>query len=115
MAEEHMIKNMETWVAEHKDTVFRYLVYRKIWTPYEMDEKFSDESEYTSNLYDFGKIVDAIYLGNGKWFVGLSAVDSETKEEISPKRIEYYNLDEIRLCVFENDEETDDEEDDWCF
>ena len=109
MAEVQMVKDMKTWVEENKDTVFRYVVYRRMWTPYEMEHKFSDESEYRDIMYSFGKIVDVIDLGGGEWFIGFSSYDNETRRECSPKIIEYYRLSEIRLSIFEYDAITDDD------
>ena len=43
--------DLETWLHDFEDNIFRILVYRKPgqYTPYEMENKFSDESLYVDN------------------------------------------------------------------
>lgn len=108
-----MVGNMRDWVQANEDRVFRYVVYKRIWTPYEMDQKFEDESEFADSQYCFGKIKEVVKLGDGEWLLGFSGVDPETKEEFSPMMVEYFRLSEIRLSYFEYDsmrqEDFDDE------
>ena len=46
--------DLDTWLHDFGNDIFRILVYRKRgqYTPYEMKNKFSDESLYISNDYN---------------------------------------------------------------
>ena len=56
--------DLETWLHDFEDDIFRILVYRKPgqYTPYEMENKFSDESLYVDNEYKRVFIEDVIEL-----------------------------------------------------
>ena len=38
--------NFETWLLNYGDRIYSYLIYKKMFTPYEQQEAFSDESIY---------------------------------------------------------------------
>ena len=101
------ILDFENWVSENYGKIFRYLVYKKLFTPYEQQQAFSDESIYEDSYYSYGIIEEAISLGNGKWLVGIRKVYEG--DEISDI-IEYYRLDEIKIEYFENDNQENMEE-----
>lgn len=61
---------MKEFIKKHEGEVFRYVQYRKMWTPYEMEEKFRDESE-TETTYSFARITDCFDLGNGDYLLEL--------------------------------------------
>lgn len=63
---------MKDFIEKHKNEVFRYVQYRKIWTPYEMEEKFKDESE-TEVYYSFARITDCFDLGSGDYLLELES------------------------------------------
>lgn len=98
------------WAQEYSRTAFGYLVYRRMFTPYEQQQAFSDESEYVNNHYETGIIVDVIPLCNEDWLLGIRAADDETGELYS--MVNYYKLSEIRLVRFikEFDKGEDDSE-----
>lgn len=104
--------NINEWFEQNKETVFRLLVYRKngVFTPYETRNAFVDESVYEDTHYTHGKITGIIDLGEGKFMVEFAILD-EFGDFSGYK--ELYNLDEIRLSVFDRDNspEADDEED----
>lgn len=99
-----MITDFETWYRDVGcDRLFRFLVYRRMFTPYELDAKFVDETEYEDISYDFGRIEEAIDLGNGDWLLGIRNVypDEDLTESDT---VSYYRLSEIRLAFREKDE-----------
>jgi len=87
------ITDMETWLIDNDDRIFRYLVYRRMFTPYEQQRAFVDESQFESNHYTLAKIEEAIDLGNGDWLLGLRMIIDD--EECS--FINYHRLSDIRL------------------
>lgn len=95
------ITDFETWILDYGDRLYRYLVYKKVFTPYEQQHAFEDESVYENYHYTLCQIAEAIDLGNGDWMLGLRNVDDDGKVY---SMIHYYKLSEIRLAFFENDQ-----------
>ena len=65
---------MEKWLGDNSHRIYRFLVYKKLFTPYELDKKFVDESQFEDTNYRFGFIEEAIELGNGEWLLGFREV-----------------------------------------
>ena len=90
-----------TWLHDAgEDRLFRFVVYRRIFTPYEQEQKFSDESQYEDTHFTFGYIKELINLENGDYLIGFNICDDDGNEL---GVIEYYRLSEIRLSCFESD------------
>ena len=101
----NIITDFETWLLDWGDRTYRHLVYKKMFTPYEQQQAFSDESVYEDTYYQFCKIEEAIDLGNGDWLLGLRILN----EDLEPhSTVEYYKLSEIRLSRFDDDQEDND-------
>lgn len=81
------------------DTVFRLWQYRRMFTPYEQDEKFLDESQFVNTKCDFIKIHDVINLPDGDLLLATTYAYGDGKY------ISYYKLSEISLGKNENDME----------
>lgn len=81
------------------DTVFRLWEYKRMFTPYEQEQKFSDESLYVNEECDYVRILDVIALPDGDLFLATTyAYDDGTY-------ISYYKLSEISLGRSEKDME----------
>lgn len=92
--------DMETWFLDNSDRIYRFVVYKKLFTPYEQDKKFSDESQFEDIHYRFGFIEEAIELGQGEWLLGFrEVIDGEVCSYIS-----YFKLSDIQLSFFEQDQ-----------
>ena len=90
---------METWFSDNSDRIYRFMVYKKLFTPYEQEQKFSDESQFEDTHYRFGFIEEAIELGHGEWLLGLrEIIDGEVYD------INYFKLNDIQLSYFEQDQ-----------
>ena len=87
------ITDFETWLLDYGDRLYRYLVYKRMFTP-------ENESEYEDNHYELCQIAEAIELG-GDWLLGLRTIGEDCKIY---GMIHYYKLSEIRLAFFENDQ-----------
>ena len=102
------ITDMETWLLDNEGRIFRYVIYRRMFTPYEQERAFSDESQYEDYHFTFGFIEEAIDLGGGEWLLGFrKIIDGDTCDEI-----EYCRLSEIRLSCFDCDQDMFTEDDD---
>jgi len=102
---------MHDFIRKHEGEVFRYVQYRKIWTPYEMEEKFQDESE-TETYYSFARIIDCFNLGFGDYLLELEEgeVDTEYDDDNNeypvfvPSNItKYRKLSDIQIDRFDYD------------
>ena len=87
------ITDFETWLLDYGDRLYRYFVYKRMFTP-------ENESEYEDNHYELCQIAEAIELG-GDWLLGLRTIGEDGKIY---GMIHYYKLSEIRLAFFENDQ-----------
>lgn len=88
----------EKWLEVHKDDCFRYWVHKIMFTPYEIEQKFEDESCLEDVTCSYGYIVDHVVLPDGDILLGLS-------ESKSGDYISYYKLSAIDLALSDFDEE----------
>lgn len=108
-----IITDMETWLRDLGERIYRYGIYKKLFTPYEQRECFTDESLYEDGSYSLCRIVEAIDIGHGDWLLGLQEIFDDG---LIFKNIRYVRLSEIRLSYREEDqnlelyEESDEEE-----
>ena len=86
------------WLEVHKDDCFRYWVHKVMFTPYEIEEKFEDQSCFEDETCSFGYIVDHVVLPDNDILLGLS----ESKDD---GYISYYKLSAIDLALSKNDNE----------
>lgn len=94
------ITDMKTWLLDSEGKIYRYVIYRRMFTPYEQEHAFSDESQYEDIHFTFGFIEDAIELGGGEWLLGFRKIDGDEVYD----EIEYCRLSEIRLSYFDCDQ-----------
>ena len=83
------------------DTIFRLWEYKRMFTPYEQDQKFSDESLYVNEECDYIRILDVIILPDGDLLLATTYAYSENESSY----INYYKLSEISLGKSEKDME----------
>lgn len=81
------------------NTIFRLWEYKRMFTPYEQAEKFSDESLYTNDECDHVRILDVIALPDGDLLLATTYAYGDGKY------ISYYKLSEISLAKSEKDME----------
>lgn len=79
---------------QHKDRVIRFYVYRRMFTPYETEKKFSDQSWYESTEGNIGMVREVIPLPNGDVLLGIGRICDDISDM---NFLEYYPLSEIRL------------------
>lgn len=97
-----IITDFETWLLDESERIYRYLVYKKVFTPYEQEKKYSDESEYENGgHYTLCHIEEAIDMGNGNWMLGLREIYDDG---LVSSHIDYYPLSDIRLSCFDDDQ-----------
>jgi hypothetical protein len=105
--------DFETWVMYHSDRVFRYWVYRRMFTPYEQERKYMDETVFEDTHCSYGTIREAVELPDGDVLIGFVDPFDDTVPEDS-QNIHYVKLSEISLAYYPRDEAELREEDlDW--
>lgn len=105
--------DLETFIHDVCDTtVFRMFKYKRVYTPHEMAEKYSDESEYENGGYAVEVYIrNAIELPDGDVLLKLEEVLTQDWEELEeepegePKdRVyRYEKLSDIVLYEYEVD------------
>ena len=88
----------EKWLEVHKDDSFRYWVHKIMFTPYEIEQKFEEQSCLEDDTCSFGYIVDHVVLPNNDIMIGLS-------ESKNGDYINYYKLSNIDLALSKSDNE----------
>lgn len=90
--EEFFVNNFEEFIHLNQNEIFRIAIYKRIFTPYEIENKFVDESIYEE--YKCVKIQQLFKLDND-YLLGCQEVDISMGEVFDT--IEFYKLSEIRL------------------
>lgn len=80
------------------NTVFRLWEYKRMFTPYEQEEKFSDESLYVDDECEFVHIKDVITLPDGDLLLAVSL-------ESMPSYTDYHKLSNISIAKADKDME----------
>lgn len=105
-------RSMSEWAADCRGAVFRYLTYKRLFTPYEQENKFMDESQFEDIHYDFGRLEGVVDLGSGDMLLIfrelLDGVDPSSGEDAWEETgmTVYRRLSDIQLYQFDCDTET---------
>ena len=92
------MNNFESWIEDHKDNCFRYWVYKKMFTPYEVAQKFEDQCCTENDECSYGYIVDYTTLPDNDILIGFSEVKDSGY-------ISYHKLSTIELAHSNKDNE----------
>ena len=88
---------MKKFIKKHKNVVFRYWLRKRMWTPYDFENKDPYQLEYGEEECSFGYFVDVVNLGYD-WLIGIS----ESKEA---DYIEYFKLNDIEFAYSNTDQD----------
>lgn len=84
--------DFETWLLDYGDRLYRYWVIKKMFTPLEQEEKWTDQSIYEDEQCSEGYIREAVELPDGDILLGFEPPD------MAGQYIDYYKLSEINLA-----------------
>lgn len=98
----NIANDFQSWLKNSQNKLYRYLVLKKFFTPYEQAKAFEDQSIYEDIYYQLCKIEEAVDLGNGDWMLGLRTIGDDG---MIYGTVHYYKLSEIRLTSFDADQE----------
>ena len=88
---------MKNFVEKNKDTIFRYWLRKRMWTPYEMELKDPCQADTEMEECSYGYLVEAVDLGHD-WLIGIS-------EDKKFDYISYYRLSELDLAISDTDQD----------
>lgn len=91
--------DFETWIHDFGDRIYRYWVYKRMFTPYEQEQKFVDESRFEDVECSFGVIKEVIELPDGDILLAFGSAAGDIDY------VEYYKLSEIHLAYAASDAE----------
>ena len=107
-------KSLRSFLGETKDRVYRFWVYRRMFTPYEQSQKFTDESVYEDTHAILGYIRESIPLPAGDVLLGIEEVypgDDGCDGGDECASLQYYKLSELRISWYPSDMPDDGGED----
>ena len=85
--------------TEHR--IFRFWVFKKIFTPYELEHKFFDESVYEDTTAKHGFIREAIILPDNDIILGIAELfESVADLRDEYRSLSYYKLSDLRICFY---------------
>ena len=86
------------FLEKNKDRLFRFWVYKRMFTPLEQEKMYLDQDVYEDCHAHTGIIKEAIVLPDNDLLLGFYIIAGTTAEEEDPYRhLEYYKLSEIRM------------------
>lgn len=86
------------FLEKNKDRLFRFWVYKRIFTPLEQEQKYMDQGEFEDYHAHTGIIKEAIILPDNDLLLGFYIITDTTADEIDEYRhLQYYKLSEIRM------------------
>ncbi len=96
------------FLKETEERIFRFWVYKRMFTPYEQDRMFKDADEYVNTTARIGIIREAVVLPDGDVLLGLAEIYCDVAElcellEEETRHLTYYKLSEIRLGYYPHD------------
>lgn len=93
------------FINKNEPRVIRFWVYKRIFTPLEMDKKFIDQGCYESNCSRIGVIREVIILPDNDLLLGIAELCEDVSDMLSDMRcLEYYKLSELRIAYFPRDD-----------
>ena len=92
----------ETFFLDNDSRLYHFAVYKRMFTPYEQVNCFSDESQYEQDIWRYGFIREVVPLPDGDLLLGIQEVYDEIADDPNDD-FEYYKLSEIRLAYKKDD------------
>lgn len=90
--------DLETWLLDTgQERIFRLWKYKRMFTPYEQEKQFCDESQYESSQASFIIIKEVIELPDKDVLIGYQELFQYSDLEIDNPYIYYVKLSEIVL------------------
>lgn len=88
-------KDLQEFLKDKEGKIFRIWVFKRMFTPYEQEQKFSDDSLYEDSTASLVTIHEVIPLPDGDVLIGVRTIDFGDSDD--KPYIEYYKLSELRI------------------
>lgn len=98
----YSISDIGTWINDNRDKVYRISEYKKMFTPYEVENKFMDEDVY-ENTYEDVSIVDAYEIPNDVLLKLLIIKDNDDEDDDFGNVYLYKRLSDVRIMEYDYD------------
>ena len=85
-------RDFDAFVTHNDGKIFRYWVYKKFFTPYEMANQFIDQDCYEDSTSSFGIIKSCAPLDDGDYLIGIQDVVIDDTSITYYDNITYYKL-----------------------
>lgn len=99
-----MMTDLETFMLDDGfDRIFRMYIFKRMFTPYEREKAYMDETVYTSSEPKFVKIREVIELPDKDVLLGYQEIFCWDDLDEGNPRIDYKKLSEIELSYYPAD------------
>ena len=99
--------DIKEFFKAHDGHIFRFWVYKKMFTPYEQDKKFSDETIYENEHCSYGRIIEISPLPDGDVLLAFQVDDNYENGINDIDYVTYHKLSEIQLDWCKQDQVED--------
>ena len=108
-----VFENIQQFLQSKQNKVIRYCIYRRMFTPYEEQHGFMDQSFYEDGSHlSLGVIQEAVILPDNDVLLGIARIyESLSDLQDDSRCLEYCKLSEIRLIYYPEDTQMLAEED----
>ena len=91
-------EDFRQFIEQNPNRIYRYWVYRRMYTPYEQKQGFMDESFFEQSQALFGVIREVIPLSNGDLLLGIADITEDASELTAENRQRaYHRLSDLLL------------------
>lgn len=98
---------MEDFINKYIGKEFRFLIYKRMFTPFEQQQAYMDEDEFESHYYSVGILSNVFDICGSDWLLEFK----ELTDDKPNGRTLFFKLSDIRLEQYDyKGDECDDEE-----
>ena len=90
--------DFKQFFEQNPDRIYRYWVYRRMFTPYEQKQAYMDESFFEQSQALFGVVREVVTLPNGDLLLGIADIAEDASELSAENRqMTYHRLSDLQL------------------
>lgn len=103
-AEMTVYDDFKQFFMQNPNRIFRYWVYRRMFTPYEQKQAYMDESFFEQGHALFGVVREVIPLPDGDLLLGIAELTEDVSElSAELRQIAYHRLSDLHLMYMPMD------------
>lgn len=103
-AEMTVYDDFKQFFMQNPNRIFRYWVYRRMFTPYEQKQAYMDESFFEQSHALFGIVREVVTLPDGDLLLGIAEIAEDTSElSAELRQIAYHRLSNLQLMYMPMD------------